>query len=53
MKYNAKRKNIDIEQNWHKFDGFIADMGECPPDYRLNRKDNNLGFIRGNCRWIQ
>lgn len=38
-------------ESWLDFDTFFADMGECPENYTLDRKDTRLGYSKENCRW--
>jgi hypothetical protein len=33
------------------FSNFLSDMGECPESLSIDRKDNNLGYSKNNCRW--
>jgi hypothetical protein len=44
---------ITVCERWHKFENFLADMGECPPDKKsLDRFPNRFGnYEPGNCRW--
>jgi hypothetical protein len=45
-------RGITIDPRWHQFETFLADMGRKPaPDYTLERKDNNMGYSKGNCIW--
>lgn len=44
-------RGIKVCRRWHVFENFIADMGECPPALELERRDNDLGYERGNVRW--
>lgn len=37
---------------WLNFDGFYADMGDCPEGYSLERKRVNDGYGPDNCEWI-
>jgi hypothetical protein len=36
---------------WAEFYDFFAEMGPCPEDHKLGRKDLNKGFMPGNCIW--
>jgi hypothetical protein len=39
-------------KSWHKFEGFFADMGECPEGMTLDRYPKRDGnYEKGNCRW--
>jgi hypothetical protein len=33
------------------FSQFLKDMGEAPEGLSLDRKDNDLGYSKDNCRW--
>jgi hypothetical protein len=52
---NAHRyvdRGIEVCAEWvNSYEQFLADMGECPPRHSLDRKDNNLGYSKSNCRW--
>lgn len=57
--YNAKSraykwygaKGIKVCQRWHKFENFLADMGEKPTGLSIDRIDPKKGYNPGNCRW--
>jgi hypothetical protein len=50
---NYGGRGIRVSKRWyHDFREFLADMGECPPGYSLDRVDNNKGYNKKNCRWI-
>lgn len=47
---------MEIDEAWLGPDGFAAfynDVGPAPsPDHMLDREDNNIGYLRGNVRWV-
>lgn len=44
-------RGITVCEKWMKFEGFIDDMGECPPGMTIDRKNNDQGYEKDNCRW--
>ena len=45
-------RGISIAAEWNSFNCFLEDMGEKPTsDLSLDRKDNNKGYSKENCRW--
>ena len=45
-------RGIRVCKRWHKYENFIADMGERPSsDHSLERKNTNRGYSPSNCVW--
>ncbi len=50
-------RGITVCQRWARFIHFLQDMGEPPTDpltgqrYTLDRKNNDEGYYKENCRW--
>lgn len=45
-------RGITMDPAWADFFIFLADMGAHPgPGYSLDRRDNNAGYSKSNCRW--
>jgi hypothetical protein len=43
---------VALCERWHAFEGFLADMGECPDDMSIDRFPNADGnYEPGNTRW--
>jgi hypothetical protein len=48
---NYGARGIGCDPAWSTFEAFIADMGDCPEGLTLERKDNNKGYSKSNCKW--
>lgn len=44
-------RGITVCERWRVFAAFLADMGECPPDHSIDRKENDGNYEKGNCMW--
>lgn len=44
-------RGITICDRWKDYRNFIEDMGPCPPGFTLERKDNEQGYSKENCKW--
>lgn len=57
--YNLKAENykyyggkgIIVCASWHKFESFLADMGEAPAGLSLDRIQSSGNYEKRNCRW--
>lgn len=49
---NYGGRGIKVCKRWRKsFINFLEDMGECPEGLQIERKNNNKGYYKSNCRW--
>lgn len=49
--HNYGGRGIKVCDEWATYSAFAADMGNCPEGSSLERKDNNLGYNKDNCKW--
>lgn len=42
---------VSVCERWHKFENFLADMGEAPQGMTIDRLDNAAGYSKDNCHW--
>src|SRR5258707_9500376 len=44
-------RGIKVCKRWQKFENFYEDMGDPPDGYSIERKNNNKGYNKENCKW--
>lgn len=44
-------RGIGVHPAWLIFENFLRDMGPCPPELTLERRDNDKGYGPANCHW--
>jgi hypothetical protein len=44
-------RGIKVCDRWTLFENFLVDMGECPIQLTLERKDNDGNYEPNNCKW--
>lgn len=51
--HNYGGRGLSVCREWYDFNVFLADMGEPPfKGASLDRTDNNKGYTKTNCRWV-
>jgi hypothetical protein len=48
---NYGGRGIAVCDEWHDYSNFLRDMGAKPAGYTLDRRDNDKGYNKENCRW--
>lgn len=48
---NYGGRGIRVDDAWHRFETFLADMGEPPAGHSIERKDANGPYCKANCTW--
>lgn len=49
---NYGARGIYVCERWRFYENFLQDMGTPAPGLHLDRKDNNKGYSKDNCRWV-
>lgn len=49
--HNYHDRGITLDPSWNRYERFLSDMGECPPDLTLERRDNDGPYCATNCMW--
>lgn len=44
-------RGIKVSEEWNLFSNFYRDMHPRPDGMQLDRKDNEKGYSKENCRW--
>ena len=45
-------RGISYDPKWHRFEGFLEDMGVRPAGLSLEREDNSGNYCKENCSWV-
>lgn len=48
---NYGGRGISVDPKWHQFEQFLQDMGVRPEGMTLDRRKNNQGYNKDNCKW--
>lgn len=49
--HRYSRRGITYDPRWKDYTAFVEDLGYKPEGLTLERKDNNKGYYKENCKW--
>lgn len=49
---NYGARGITVCSRWHKFENFLADMGEVQEGHSIERRNNDGNYEKYNCCWV-
>jgi hypothetical protein len=44
-------RSITVDEDWHVFAVFLAELGFCPEGFSLTRHNVDAGYVPGNAYW--